>query len=109
MGAVVVSVVVVGACIGVGMWLALGERSEEIATAPAQRPRAPRVRRPARVASPVLVRPARAEVARPTRWWVRVRSAVALAFLSTALGVATAVGVGVVVVVLLGLLRASIG
>jgi hypothetical protein len=80
---------VVGACIVVGSWLALGGRRDEIATAAA-----------------------RGQVAAPgtrTPWWVRVRSAVLLGVLSTALGVATAVGIGLVVVVLLGLLRASVG
>jgi hypothetical protein len=55
------------------------------------------------------VRPPRGELATPTRWYVRVRSVLALGCLSTALGVAAAVGVGLVMVVLLGLLRASVG
>ncbi len=105
---VVVAVVVVGVCIYVGSRLALGGRPDEVATAPAAAPRARRSPSP-RVAPPALGRPVRGELTGPTRWWVRARSAVGLAVLSTALGVAAAVGIGLVLVVLLGLLRASVG
>ena len=44
-----------------------------------------------------------------TRWWVRLRSGVALGCLSVAMGFALAVAIGVSLVVLFALLRASIG
>jgi hypothetical protein len=111
-GPVVVSVVVVVACIAVGSWLAVGGGSEEPATrsAPVVRAPAPRARRtrpsPPVRPSPVVVG---AEPALPVPWWVRLRSAVLLGCLSTALGVAAAVGVGLALVLLFGLLRASVG
>jgi hypothetical protein len=83
-----IAVGVVAVVIGVGGWLTVGASRPEPAT-----PRVPIVR-------------ARTQA---TTGRERVRSAVALACLSAALGVLAAVGVGVVLFVLLSLLRSSIG
>ena len=89
MGPVVLSVMVVGACIAMAVWLAVGRQTVEPATAARRTPRA----RPAAGAP----------------WWVRTRSAVLLGCLSTVLGVLAAVAVGAVVLVLFSLLQSSVG
>jgi hypothetical protein len=46
---------------------------------------------------------------RPTRWWERLRSAVALTTVSVVLGLLAAVAVGVAMVALFSLLRSAVG
>jgi hypothetical protein len=89
LGPIVVSVVVVGACIAVvSRWLARSGTVEDATS---------------RAGS------GRAAVDAHTPWWVRLRSAVALGCLSVVMGVAFAVAIGVSLVVLFALLRSSVG
>lgn len=88
-GPIVVSVVVVGACIAVGVWSVTRTGTVEDAT---DEPRS-----------------GRAAADASTPWWVRLRSGVALGCLSVAMGVAFAVAIGVSLVVLFALLRSSVG
>jgi hypothetical protein len=86
LGPIVVSVVVVGACIAVvSRWLVRAGAVEDAM---------PQGRSGRDVGTP---------------WWVRLRSALVLGCLSVAMGVAFAVAIGVSLVVLFALLRSSVG
>lgn len=95
-GPVVVSVVLVAACIVVGGWLAFGGDHAQAATATVRR-----------------VRDERGGTlemgARTPGWWIRLRSGFALGCLSAALGLAAAAAFGIVVLLLYLLLRSSVG
>ena len=98
MGPVAVAVVLVGACVVIAGWVALGSGpGPQAATSGGKRVRGER--------SGLWVGGSH----RNPGWWVRLRSAVALACLSAALGLALAGAIGLAVVLGYLLLRSSVG
>jgi hypothetical protein len=127
---VIISVVVLVSVVAAVVHLVLSELPKPATQAPRDHRRAARVRpprtRPAHVDTPPpvpavdddplprdddplpLVEPP-GEPALPLPWWRRLRSAVALAFVLAALGVATAAAVGLLAIAVGAALRRAVG